>query len=151
VRRCEWVVDTWVLKVAADSSHDLALDALALLREILEHHSIALDHEDHIWCQYRDNIPRNSHVQKWWASMVSRGRTARHSGKVDQRPKTHLLENLRFHDDDLPFVAVASKAKNRLLVAQESDYTDEVVQYLWFELHVKVVGIREALEIARDP
>lgn len=151
MRRCEWVLDTWVLRVAADVSDDLALDALALLREILEHHSIALDAEGHIWREYQRNIAPKSHVEKWWALMVSRGRTVRCSGKLDRRPEEHLLESLKFHNDDLPFVGVACKTKSRLLVAEESDYTDQVAQYLKLELGVQVLGIRDALNIVRDP
>ena len=153
MRRREWVVDPRVLKRADDLSGDveLTLTVQAFLFELLQRHSIALDAEEHIWGEYQRNFPPQSYIRRWWTAMVRKGKVVTRCGKLDYRPEKHLLEKLRFHDDDLPFVAVASKGKDRLLVAQESDYTEGVVQYLSYELHVKVVGITEALNIARDP
>jgi predicted nucleic acid-binding protein len=56
---------------------------------------------------------------------------------------------MKFDRSDLPFVAVASKSKDKLLVSEDSDYTQKVCNYLQQQLQVKVLSLSQALGIAR--
>jgi predicted nucleic acid-binding protein len=56
---------------------------------------------------------------------------------------------MKFDRSDLPFVAVAFKSKDKLLVSEDSDYTQKVCDYLQQQLQVKVLSLSQALGIAR--
>jgi hypothetical protein len=148
----EWVLDTWVLVKSDEPMDDRAADAVSLLNEIWRQHQVAIDHEGLIEEEYQDNIAPRGHAAKWWIRMVSfAGKICRRSGKLDRRHSSRLLDALRFHDDDLPFVAVAATGPDHLLVAEESDYRAEVREYLTDKLRIKVLTVSEALELAQDP
>jgi hypothetical protein len=50
----------------------------------------------------------------------------------------------------LPFVAVAFRSKDKLLVSEDSDYTQHVCGYLQQQLRVKVLALSQALKLAED-
>jgi hypothetical protein len=50
----------------------------------------------------------------------------------------------------LPFVAVAFRSKDKLLVSEDSDYTQHVCGYLQQQLQVKVLSLSQALKLAED-
>jgi len=57
---------------------------------------------------------------------------------------------MKFDRSDLPFVAVAFQSKDKLLVSEDSDYTQQVCDYLQQQLQVKVLALSQALKLAED-
>jgi predicted nucleic acid-binding protein len=57
---------------------------------------------------------------------------------------------MKFDRSDLPFVAVAFQSKDKLLVSEDSDYTQHVCGYLQQQLRVKVLSLSQALKLAED-
>ena len=57
---------------------------------------------------------------------------------------------MKFDRSDLPFVAVASQSKDKLLVSEDSDYTQQVCDYLQQHLRVKILSLPHALKIAEN-
>ncbi|MFA0759460.1 MAG: hypothetical protein NOOUEUKL_002139, partial [Candidatus Fervidibacter sp.] len=51
---------------------------------------------------------------------------------------------------DLPFVGVAHRSKDKLLVSEDSDYTQKVCDYLQQQLQVKVSPLSQAIKLAED-
>jgi hypothetical protein len=156
----QWVLDTWVFGVVADglsadataSESERAVTAIAFLHAMkATPHGMLLDAQGLIEAEYRPHMARCTLLQRWWAAMCRTGRVTFVHGKLSAAQRKHLLDDLRFHDDDEKFVAVAARATDSLLVAEESDYTADVQRYLKSELRITVVGLAEALEQARDP
>jgi hypothetical protein len=56
------------------------------------------------------------------------------------------LQRLAFDPSDMPFVAVCYRTPDKLLVAEESDYTDAVKAYLSQSMGIQVLTIAQALE-----
>jgi hypothetical protein len=144
----EWVIDTYVLYKADEPKDDEHyLPAIGLLRAIEKGHRLVLDSDGHIRKQYEDCIrqTRSPFLQSWYKQMFSRaGAIVSCSGKLPARRHTHLVDKLKFDTSDVPFVAVAVLSADHLVVSEDSDYTDEVKQYLAEKLSVQVLGIREA-------
>ena len=90
---------------------------------------LVVDHGDEIKNQYERNLSRNGWVSKLLAKFVSRGRVHYVSGHLSARIYNRL-RSLEFDDDDDVFVAVAGRTLSGLLVAEESDYSPQVVDYL---------------------
>ena len=146
----EWVVDTWALRITQDCRHPKSLQALALLEEIKQKHRIALDHGRLVLGQYSDNAPGNTHAGQWLKLMLSRSdKLYFRTGKLSRRHEDQLLGGLHFDRSDLVFVALASQGPDRILVAEESDYTPQVREYLASELKVSVLTVEEALKTSR--
>ncbi len=148
----EWVLDTWVLVKAGDIDFEGWWDAVDLLDEISRRHRLALDTERSIDAEYLRNIKPRTIVARWWTDIQRRtGRTVRYSSTPHKRDSSHLLNRLHFDSSDLKFVAVASKTSSRLLVAEESDYTEEVKNYLLLAMKTRVLTLAEARNLARNP
>ena len=146
----EWVLDTWVLQIAQDCTHPKSLQALSLLEEIKKNHRIAVDHGRHVLTEYFDNTLGRTHAGQWLSIMHSRSnKLFFRTGKLSNRHESELIDELHFDRSDLVFVALASEGPDKLLVAEESDYTPEIKQYLAQELGVSVLTIEKAEEIAK--
>lgn len=151
MRGSQWVVDTWVLKTSITPNNQ-GMCAISLLDEIYKRHSIKLDQEGKISNEYKRHIQPGTHVAYWFQQMTSlKGKIHHYSSKLSNKHKEHLLGKLRFDHSDLPFVSVASKGKDKLLVSEDSDYNDPVKDYLRNHLGVQVLKLEEALEKAKDP
>lgn len=147
----QWVIDTCVLKISIAPSTK-GMQAISFLNEILRHHSIKLDQERRIEQEYKKHIQRGTHVACWWEQIVRlAGKIHRYSSNFPSKHKEHLLRKLNFDLSDLPFVSVASKGKDKLLVSEDSDYNKSVQAYLRNHLKVQVLSLEEALEKANDP
>lgn len=145
----EWVLDTWALSIAQDCQHPKSLQTLSLLEEIRQKHSITLDHAGLVLTQYKNNTPWNTHAGQWLNLVLSRSnKVTFRTGRLSNRHESELIEELHFDRSDLVFVALASEGPDKLLVAEESDYTPEIKEYLAAELGVSVLTIEEALEKA---
>lgn len=149
-QRREWVLDAWVLARAADErapDRD-ALELLDLIYRVCD--TVLLDGwHGPVSSEYRRRaLPRGA-VARWLKRMVSSQNPVKvhclTDVQVDEGHCKHLIGHLHFHDDDIPYLALASRASDRLLVAQESDYTQSVVAYVRNALGVTVVSVREAV------
>lgn len=72
-------------------------------------------------------------------------------GHLAAKYQDALLAKLHFDPADLVFVGVSSHTTDRILVSEESDYSERIRTYLLEELGVTVLSITDALARARDP
>ena len=152
MRSCEWVLDTWLLEIAQDPQDPRALDALALLQEIKSNHKITVDHEHRILGEYYAHAPPNSHAGQWIRVTINKAnKVFWRNGTVPARNERELLDNLSFDRADLPFVGVAASGPDKIIVSEDSDYSDLVTAYLSDEMGITVFSVGEALKKARDP
>ena len=143
----DWVIDTNVFASACDADSEAYLDALGFLDRIRTSHRIALDyaHQNRIMSEYQRTVGGQKYFQRWWREMLRKRKVVQRDGRLPNRHRRHLVDNLRFHDDDLPFVAVASRGDSKLLATEDSDYTAQVREYLRSALGVDVLSAAEAL------
>ena len=146
----EWVVDTNVFASACDADSDTYLDALGFLDRVRTGHRIALDydHQNRIMSEYRRRVGNQKYFKRWWLEMQAKRKIAYRDGVLPRRHRRHLVNALGFHDDDLPFVAVASRGDSKLLATEDSDYDAHVRDYLSSALGVAVLNTAAALERA---
>ena len=145
-----FTIDTEILKAATDDDDERYGQAIGLCEDIAEAHRIGLDHDDAIHREYAPWLNASKYLTKWYWKIRNRGRACFCHGCLPAPHTSCLLEGLKFHDDDLKFVAVAYNSGHGILVAEESDYTDAVREYLAQELRVTVFSIRGAREKARS-
>jgi len=148
----EWVLDTWLLETSQDPQNAASLDALALLQEIKSRHRIAVDHGRKILHEYLAHAPGSSHAGQWIkVTLATAGKIVWRTGNVPARNRRHLLKRLHFDPSDLVFVGVAAEGPDRIIVSEDSDYTDDVKAYLADQMRIRVLSVTEALALARDP
>lgn len=147
----EWVVDTGVLATTANNQDAQYLNAVGLLNSILSNHHIALDTRSEIQNEYHRNIGNNSYAQRWFQTMISRSdKIMWRDGRLSNRHRNALLNRLSFDRDDLVFVAVASKGISKQLVSKDSDYDEQVNEYMKDELGITTYQIEDALTRAEQ-
>ncbi len=123
-------LDSQVLWIADDPAASECLRVNGLMNTMYEGgHALAVDQQGRIEAEYR-NLAQDGHAFHWVCRMRDGNQIHRKDGKVDDRPRRRLMQELDFDRNDLPFVGVASTTDSKLLVAYESDYTPEVRQYL---------------------
>jgi hypothetical protein len=148
----EWVLDTWVLKTAQEIGDHRSLDALALLHELKSRHRVAVDHGYRILGEYFRHAPGNCHAGQWLRVVVSRSdRMMFRDGCLAAKNQHALLTDPHFDPADLIFVGVSARTADKLLVSEESDYSDPVKTYLLHELGVTVLSVADALARAHEP
>lgn len=145
----DWVIDTDVLVRAEgfDERHDHWFninDLLGIIRQ--SDHYIVMDYDDAIEEQYRNNLQPLGWVSRLLRNFINQAKIRYVSGRLTNR-LTDRLDSLHFDSDDHVFVAVAHASEGRL-VAEESDYTDAVVNFLAAE-GVQVIDCEAALNVAR--
>lgn len=141
----QWTIDTYVLHKVAE----VDLDASTLILNILlRQDKVVLDYEGHIVTEYKKCLfkTNNELLQRWFIQIVSKS-ALWFSSKGLIEHKQYLENKLDFHKDDWPFVAVCSKSKSKMLVSEESDYTNKVKEYLCNKMKVSVLSIKESLNI----
>lgn len=146
-----WTIDTWVLYKAAE----LDTDAINFLSTVLRHHFICFDHEGHIEGQYESckrrtssrwrDYPGGTLISTWLVDVIRRKARYNYSGQLQDTHRQYL-QDLAFDPSDMPFVAVCYRTPDKLLVAEESDYTSAVKVYLRERMEIQVLTISEALE-----
>jgi len=143
----EWTIDTWVLYEVDRGD----FDAFAFLIDVLRHHKVVFDHERHIEREYQRCLKRtrNRHLEEWFKRLIARQARVFYSGRLPNRHERALLR-MNFDRSDLPFVGVAYRSKDKLLVSEDSDYTQQVCDYLQQQFQVKVLSLSRALEIAEN-
>lgn len=142
----DWVIDTDVLVRADefDERHDHFINVMQLLGTMLRsEHVIAVDYEHKIRKEYRENLDPAGWVHKLLRKFVKGGRVVYKSGKLTNRI-SRKLRLMNFDTDDDVFVAVAYRSSSRRLVAEESDYTDSIIDYLESE-GVRIIDCKVAL------
>ena len=145
----DWVIYTDVLVRAEgfDERHDHWFninDLLGIIRQ--SDHYFVMDYGGAIKEQYRKNLAARGWVHRFLDKLINQAKIRYVSGKLTIR-LTDRLDSLHFDSDDHIFVAVAHASRGRL-VAEESDYTDAVVNFLVAE-GVQVIGCEVALNAAR--
>ena len=149
----DWVIDTDVLVRAEglDERHEHWFninDLLGIIRQ--SDHFIVMDYDGAIEEQYRNNLQPRSWVHRFLKDFFNQAKVRYVSGRLTNR-LTGGLDSLHFDPDDHVFVAVAHATKGDSvgkLVAEESDYTDSVVEYLSSQ-GVQVMDCQAALAEAR--
>ncbi len=145
----DWVIDTDALVRAddGDEDHEHCFNIMDLLGTIRQSdHYLVVDYDGIIEGQYRNNLQPVGWVYRFFRNFVNQAKVRYVSGRLTNRLSSGL-DSLRFDPDDHIFVAVAYASKGRL-VAEESDYTEAVVEYLSNE-GVQVVDCQAALNAAR--
>jgi len=128
-------------------------DALDFLLAVLRHHRVVFDHERHIEQEYQRCLKqtRNRYLEEWFKRLIARQARVFYSGRLPSRHERVLLQ-MKFDRADFPFVAVAFRSKDKLLVSEDSDYTWSLCIYLETELRVHVLPIHKALNcVAGQP
>lgn len=138
----DWTIDTWVLYKVAEARQE-ACRFLERVRLCM--HGVGFDLEGQIVAEYRRclEVTRSREVKLWFKVAVSK-LAIPVSGGLDPEHQ-EALKNLEFHNDDWPFVGVASRTQDKRLVSEESDYKAEVRTFLGRELSVSVLSVAESL------
>ena len=142
----DWVIDTDVLARAdcGDDCHDHCINVLQLLGTMrASGHVLVVDHELKVIEEYRRNLRPTGVVQKFLKKFADDGKIQYKSGRLVDR-MSRKLRRMRFDADDDVFVAVAHGSSSGRLVAEESDYTDSVIDYLASQ-SVRVINCVTAL------
>ena len=145
----QWTVDTCVLVKCTDTNDMDCIVCSVFLGSIESRGKICLDLEGEIEHEYAPYIKSNPWLSMWWR-LISRqvGHISYRSNKLFNRHKRHLLERMDFHDDDIKFVGVASRSDDKIIVSGwDSDYCQEVCDYLKDEVGIVVVNPHKALEM----
>jgi len=150
----KWTVDTYVLYQAAHLNFN-AIKFLIFIDD--EEDIIVLDHDKYIDTEYTNCIEKlkseyfwgRTFVSEWFIRIVKKSAFRRYCGDLDKRHKNALKE-LNFHNDDWPFVAVCSCTTNKNLVSEESDYDNEVKEYLQEKMEVHVLSIQDSLNLYKQ-
>ena len=131
----DWAIDTDVLVRVdtGDESHDHCFNVMDLLGIIRQSdHYIVVDQGGLIEGQYRNNLLQVGWVHRFLRNIINQAKIRYVSGSLTNRI-TGGLDSLHFDPDDHVFVAVAHATRGDSvgkLVAEESDYTDSVIEYL---------------------
>lgn len=140
----QWTIDAWVIYVASDSTQELYLKAVEFLNAVAIEGRICVDHGGKILDEYEAcfaGFPTGFPV-KWFDRMQRSGRIDFLAENLSEKVKRRL-KRLHFHDDDLVYVAVASRSVDKVLVTGDSDYTAEVRTCLRDHAGVKVVDLED--------
>ena len=149
----DWVIDTDVLVRAEglDERHEHWFninDLLGIIRQ--SDHYLVMDYDGTIERQYRENLQPRGWVHRFLKNFVNQAKISYVPGRLTNRI-TGGLDLLHFDPDDHVFVAVAHATKGDSvgkLVAEESDYTDSVIEYLSSQ-GIQVMDCQAALAEAR--
>ena len=142
----DWVIDTDVLARAdvGDENHDHCFNVLQLLATMRgSSHVIAMDSEGRIAGEYQRNLNSRGMVNRLLVRLAKDNQIRYVSGRLKIR-NTQGLRRLGFDADDDVFVAVASRTSTGRLIAEESDYSATIVDYLLSE-GVRVINCEVAL------
>lgn len=151
--RATFVLDTHILGIAGDPDDSGYGAAWECLNLILERHAI-LCARGVAWEEYSRRAAESRKVHDWISPMVSRaGKILWRDAALKSHHKSALLAR-KFHNDDLPFVALAASLPEgqRLLVTEDEDFFQaEVAAYLRDDLRIRLLRLAEALTLAEDP
>lgn len=144
----QFVVDTQVFYEVENNESDLFLLSLAFLADftINSPHVLAMDIEGVIQGQY-DNLFRRSTLrsaEKLFKHIKNNKRIHFYSNRLSLVVQTRLRA-LGFHQDDWAFVGVAASSLDKILIAEESDYSENIKDYLRTDLSVRVLRVKEAI------
>jgi hypothetical protein len=152
----DWTIDTVVL-------YDCArLDTIAstfLLNILHKKKGVTFDKDKYIDKQYRKCLketqeeynlyPANALIKKWFIEVINKLAVI-NSGHLHYAHEK-ALRDLKFHDDDLKFVAVCHCSESRRLVSSDSDYSEIIKTYLKSEMSIEVLSAEEAITVLERP
>jgi hypothetical protein len=147
VRPKDWVIDAGVLHKAGERADPVQPEAYAFLNAVrVGRQSVFLDYGGRIIKEYQKPFRKSMLVRQWFSLMS--GKLVRYeSGDLVPAISAGLLA-IPFHNDDLPYVGVASRTESRFLVSEDSDYTKPVRTFLKNRLSVDVLSARQARQWA---
>ncbi len=148
----DWTIDTLVLYECAR----LDTSAICFLSNILyKRKNVVFDTSNYIKDQYEDCIrttkkdakmyPGNAFVEKWFKHAVNM-LAVKNNGYLQEMHRIGLMSK-KFHDDDLMFVAACHCSNDKRLVSKDSDYTQDIIDYLSEEMQIKFTTVDNALKI----
>jgi hypothetical protein len=161
-----WVVDTCILDSCVPEKEEkgkgIDLDCVAFLVHHMDSQdSVILDNEGEILKQYKRKIklyePFNI-VAAWFTHLTNKGLLYSVSGHLKE-DYVESLRKMKFHDDDLVFVAVASNSISKKIVSTDSDFgcspdpsknRDDIRAFIREELSVLVYPPHEAYSLGTD-
>ena len=142
----DWTIDTGVLY----QTERQGTKAADFLRTVVEKKQrVAVDKEGLILHQYRECLRKLPlrFLQKWFADVIRKSLTIQKSGGLKDG-HIRAFKAMKFHTDDWPFVAVCAKTKSRrLVIGIDSDYNQQVMEYLLKQMNVTVNSIQQAMDI----
>lgn len=148
----ELVLDTNVLGIAFGNGETYpagSFDALSLLMKVHREDSLflAVDHEGEILEEYKRRALSNRMLTTWLGTMRQKGKFMFY---CNQPPacQSRELERMSFHSKDRKFVGVALNGSINLIVVEaDSDWNNNVKQYLFDECGIQVVNSAGCLQI----
>jgi len=136
-----WVLDCWVLASCNDEecdNDDHYLECISLLSKIKERDGICLDHCGQIYTEYCKHFI-SRFVTQWWKVMSrTQGKIHYCSNNLSLRHLNNIMK-IGFHDDDLKYIGTTYNSPNKKLVACESDYKIEIIDYLKDKCDIEVL------------
>ena len=144
----QWVVDTWVLAKCNDTDCADCIDCMEFLMYVLRRGKLCLDSEGEIETEYDRHIKPRTPLFWWWQKMICQaGHFCHWSNKLSVKHENRLVNKLKFHNDDIKFVGVASRSTDKILVSGDSDYNQKVCECLRDNLGITVMNPVSALSI----
>jgi hypothetical protein len=151
----QWTIDTFVLYEAVKPEGDCFFAAqVVLMRFVSGNAELVLDQQGKILEQYDRCIARTERdrgalavwLRQWLQRVKNRGSIHYYDGNLAERHRRKLrAAPLSFDPSDLVFVAVAHRSADKLIVSEDSDYTDAVKEYLRQRMDgIRVLSILEA-------
>ena len=135
-RRDDWVVDTCVIEETNKPFEPHYMDAMTLLTSIAKHYWIAVDVGDEIYNEYNPYMPWGSFARQWWIKITGTGKVSFLASTLPKKVKNHLVNDLKFDNDDIKFVGVAHRTVSRKLISKDSDYHPSIVKCLKDDLNI---------------
>ena len=144
----QWVVDTWVLAKSNDADCADCIDCMDFLMHVLREGKLCLDFEEEIKAEYDRHIKPRTPIFWWWQKMIGQaGHLCFWSNKLSVKHENRLVNKLKFDNDDIKFVGVASRSTDKIIATGDSDYNQKVCEYLGDNLGITVMNPNSALEM----
>jgi hypothetical protein len=145
-----FTVDTQILMFgsACSDKPERVGPALQLMEQMAndEGTCLVLDDEELILEEYHRKLPPASFGRQWLANLFRSS-----DSKIEQVRRKHLdrgtqtaLQEAHFDNADVKFVRASAASRDRVLVAEESDYSRKVCKILRKRLRVGVVQCEQA-------
>ena len=142
----DWTIDTGVLYQTGRPG-TAAADFLS--RVVDRPQRVAVDKGGLILHEYKICLRKLPFrfLQKWFADVIRKSLMLKKNAGL-RNGHIHAFNTMKFHADDWPFVAVCAKTRSRrLVIGLDSDYNQQVVEYLLKHMNVTVNSIDEAMKV----
>ncbi len=147
----EWTIDTCLFYAVGKNE----TDAITLLMNILHNNDrISVDIQRNIEREYRTCLEVMEREKRTYPgcelSKILFGKFVSRSFKIYDgsltRRQKRELDRLVFDPDDRKFVAVCFRSKNKTLVTEDSDYNENIKQFLEGNMSITVLCVKDACD-----